>query len=178
MTDRPGVRRSRRRSQAVFLAGFLRRFPCCWLGAPRPWLRSVTTLARTRFSLIRKHLHSGSLAKATRFFQWHQRFSAQYSGPDSFKHASEQAASVVLTLYNSPIPIHSGFFAALDCQHIDDPGYNRARGSAVVLSARIHLEFVTCADRFGCHPPLEQAIQGKDHSRRQSFRWQFPAGSC
>jgi high affinity Mn2+ porin len=32
-------------------------------------------------------------------FQWHPRFSAQYSGPNSFEHASEQAASVVLTLY-------------------------------------------------------------------------------
>src|SRR5580704_9218760 len=32
-------------------------------------------------------------------FQWHPRFSAQYSGPNSLEHASEQAASVVLTLY-------------------------------------------------------------------------------
>ena len=32
-------------------------------------------------------------------FQWHPRFSAQYSGPNSFEHASEQADSVVLTLY-------------------------------------------------------------------------------
>ena len=32
-------------------------------------------------------------------FQWHPRFPAQYSGPNSFDHASEQAASVVLTLY-------------------------------------------------------------------------------
>ena len=32
-------------------------------------------------------------------FQWHPRFSAEYSGPNSFEHASEQAASVVLTLY-------------------------------------------------------------------------------
>jgi high affinity Mn2+ porin len=32
-------------------------------------------------------------------FQWHPRFPAAYSGPNSFEHASEQAASVVLTLY-------------------------------------------------------------------------------
>jgi hypothetical protein len=32
-------------------------------------------------------------------FQWHPRFPAQYNGPNSFEHASEQAASVVLTLY-------------------------------------------------------------------------------
>src|SRR6516164_8709269 len=32
-------------------------------------------------------------------FQWHPRFPAQYSGPHSFEHVSEQAASEVLTLY-------------------------------------------------------------------------------
>ncbi len=32
-------------------------------------------------------------------FQWHPRFHAEYSGPNSFEHASEQAASEVTTLY-------------------------------------------------------------------------------
>ena len=32
-------------------------------------------------------------------FQWHPRFPADYSGPHSFEHASEQAASEVTTLY-------------------------------------------------------------------------------
>jgi high affinity Mn2+ porin len=32
-------------------------------------------------------------------FQWHPRFPAAYNGPNSFEHASEQADSVVLTLY-------------------------------------------------------------------------------
>ena len=32
-------------------------------------------------------------------FQWHPRFPANYSGPNSFEHASEQAASEVTTLY-------------------------------------------------------------------------------
>jgi high affinity Mn2+ porin len=32
-------------------------------------------------------------------FQWHPRFHANYSGPNSFEHASEQAASEVTTLY-------------------------------------------------------------------------------
>jgi high affinity Mn2+ porin len=32
-------------------------------------------------------------------FQWHPRFHAQYSGPHSFYHASEQAVSRVLTLF-------------------------------------------------------------------------------
>jgi hypothetical protein len=33
-------------------------------------------------------------------FQWHQRFGAEYSGPNIFEHASEQADSVVATLYS------------------------------------------------------------------------------
>jgi hypothetical protein len=32
-------------------------------------------------------------------FQWHPSFHAQYSGPNSFEHASEQADSEVATLY-------------------------------------------------------------------------------
>ena len=47
---------------------------------------------------------------------------------------------IMETYYNFPLPIHRGFFAALDCQYIDDPGYNRARGPVVVLSARLHVE--------------------------------------
>ncbi len=42
--------------------------------------------------------------------------------------------------YNFPIPIHSGFFGALDLQYIDNPGYNRARGPVVVPGMRIHIE--------------------------------------
>src|SRR5579884_4239895 len=37
--------------------------------------------------------------QANFIFQWHPRFAAQYSGPNSFERASEQAASEVLTLY-------------------------------------------------------------------------------
>jgi len=47
---------------------------------------------------------------------------------------------IMETYYNFPIPVHSGFFAALDVQYLDDPGYNRARGPVVVLSARLHVE--------------------------------------
>jgi carbohydrate-selective porin OprB len=47
---------------------------------------------------------------------------------------------IMETYYNFPIPLHSGFFAALDIQYFDDPGYNRARGPVVVLGARIHIE--------------------------------------
>src|ERR1700694_4792849 len=34
---------------------------------------------------------------------------------------------IMETYYNFAIPLHSGIFAALDFQYIDDPGYNRAR---------------------------------------------------
>jgi high affinity Mn2+ porin len=47
---------------------------------------------------------------------------------------------IMETYYNFPIPVHSGFFAALDLQYVDNPGYNRARGPVVVLGARIHVE--------------------------------------
>jgi carbohydrate-selective porin OprB len=42
--------------------------------------------------------------------------------------------------YNFPIPVHSGFFAALDLQYIDDPGYNRARGPVIIPGIRLHVE--------------------------------------
>ena len=38
-------------------------------------------------------------AQGNFIFQWHPRFPADYSGPHSFEHASEQAASEVTTLY-------------------------------------------------------------------------------
>ena len=47
---------------------------------------------------------------------------------------------IMESYYNFPIPLHSGLFAAIDCQYIDDPGYNRARGPVVVLGARLHVE--------------------------------------
>jgi len=47
---------------------------------------------------------------------------------------------IMETYYNFPIPVYSGFFAALDLQYIDDPGYNRARGPVLVLGARLHVE--------------------------------------
>ena len=42
--------------------------------------------------------------------------------------------------YNFPIPVHSGFFAALDLQYIDNPGYNRARGPVIIPGIRLHVE--------------------------------------
>jgi high affinity Mn2+ porin len=48
--------------------------------------------------------HSSTLpwwlsAQGNFIFQWHPRFHADYSGPNSFEHASEQAASEVTTVY-------------------------------------------------------------------------------
>jgi carbohydrate-selective porin OprB len=34
-----------------------------------------------------------------------------------------------------------GLFAALDVQHINNPGYNRDRGPVLVPGVRVHLEF-------------------------------------
>ena len=42
--------------------------------------------------------------------------------------------------YSFPIPVHSGFFGALDVQYINNPGYNRDRGPVVVPGIRVHVE--------------------------------------
>jgi carbohydrate-selective porin OprB len=42
--------------------------------------------------------------------------------------------------YNFPIPVHAGFFGALDLQYIDNPGYNRDRGPVIVPGMRLHVE--------------------------------------
>src|ERR1700687_1631973 len=47
---------------------------------------------------------------------------------------------IMETYYNFAIPLHSGIFAALDFQYIDDPGYNRARGPVLIPGARLHVE--------------------------------------
>jgi hypothetical protein len=47
---------------------------------------------------------------------------------------------ILESYYNLPLPIHSGVFAGIDVQYLDDPGYNRARGPVVVTSVRVHVE--------------------------------------
>jgi len=42
--------------------------------------------------------------------------------------------------YNFPIPLHAGFYGAVDLQYIDNPGYNRDRGPVVVPGLRLHVE--------------------------------------
>ncbi|HYK64156.1 MAG TPA: carbohydrate porin [Patescibacteria group bacterium] len=50
------------------------------------------------------------------------------------------AEKIMECYYNFPLPIHPGFYGALDVQYIDNPGYNRARGPVVVPGVRIHVE--------------------------------------
>ncbi|HJU11555.1 MAG TPA: hypothetical protein VJ728_11795, partial [Candidatus Binataceae bacterium] len=60
-------------------------------------------------------------------FQWHPRFPAQYSGPNSFEHASEQAASVILTLYTGLQLTHTSE-ALLDVESAGGSGLSRVLG--------------------------------------------------
>ena len=50
------------------------------------------------------------------------------------------AEKIMECYYNFPIPVHAGFYGALDVQYIDNPGYNRARGPVVVPGLRLHIE--------------------------------------
>jgi high affinity Mn2+ porin len=47
---------------------------------------------------------------------------------------------IMESYYNFPIPVHPGFFGAVDVQYINNPGYNRARGPVVVPGMRLHVE--------------------------------------
>jgi high affinity Mn2+ porin len=50
------------------------------------------------------------------------------------------AEKIMECYYNFPIPVHAGFYGAVDLQYIDNPGYNRARGPVVVPGMRLHVE--------------------------------------
>jgi high affinity Mn2+ porin len=76
----------------------------CVLGAV--FLRCATARAQIRYDSGNDTVfaHSDTLplwlsAQGNYVFQWHPRFHAQYSGPNSFEHASEQAASAIETIY-------------------------------------------------------------------------------
>ncbi len=62
-------------------------------------------------------------------FQWHPRFHASYSGPNSFEHASEQAASVVLTLYTG-LQLTSTTEALVDVESSGGSGLSQVVGLA------------------------------------------------
>jgi hypothetical protein len=60
-------------------------------------------------------------------FQWHPRFPAEYSGPHSFEHASEQAASEVTTLY-SGLQLDPTLEAILDVESAGGSGLSEVLG--------------------------------------------------
>ena len=62
-------------------------------------------------------------------FQWHPRFPAEYSGPHSFEHASEQAASEVTTLY-SGLQLDPTTEAVLDVESAGGSGLSQVLGLA------------------------------------------------
>ena len=62
-------------------------------------------------------------------FQWHPRFPAEYSGPHSFEHASEQAASEVTTLY-SGLELDPTTEAILDVESAGGSGLSEVLGLA------------------------------------------------
>jgi hypothetical protein len=67
-------------------------------------------------------------------FQWHPRFRAQYSGPNSFQHASEQAASLVLTLYTG-LQLTRTTEALVDVESAGGSGLSRVLGLAGFTNA-------------------------------------------
>ncbi len=60
-------------------------------------------------------------------FQWHPRFGADYSGPHSFEHASEQAASEVTTLYTG-LELNPTIEAVLDVESAGGSGLSQVLG--------------------------------------------------
>lgn len=60
-------------------------------------------------------------------FQWHPRFPANYSGPNSFEHASEQAASEVTTLYTG-LELDPSIEAIADFEQAGGSGLSRVMG--------------------------------------------------
>jgi high affinity Mn2+ porin len=58
-------------------------------------------------------------------------------GDDALSYGPEK---IMESYYNFPLPIHSGFFAALDLQYVNNPGYNRDRGPVIIPGLRIHVE--------------------------------------
>ena len=62
-------------------------------------------------------------------FQWHPRFHADYSGPNSFEHASEQAASEVVTLYGG-LQMSPTIEALVDVESAGGSGLSQTLGLA------------------------------------------------
>lgn len=60
-------------------------------------------------------------------FQWHPSFPAQYSGPHSFEHASEQAASEVTTLFTG-FQFDNSMDAIFDVESAGGSGLSQVQG--------------------------------------------------
>src|SRR5271169_4554709 len=69
-------------------------------------------------------------------FQWHPRFAAQYSGPNSFEHAAEQADSVVLTFYTG-LQLSRYTEALVDVESAGGSGLSQALGLAGFTNADV-----------------------------------------
>ena len=68
-------------------------------------------------------------AQGNYIFQWHPRFHADYSGPHSFEHASEQAASAVETVYTG-LRIDPTTEAVADFESASGSGLSGVQGLA------------------------------------------------
>jgi hypothetical protein len=68
-------------------------------------------------------------AQGNYIFQWHPRFHSQYSGPNSFERASEQAVSAVETVYTG-LRIDQNTEAGLDFESAGGRGLGGVRGLA------------------------------------------------
>ncbi|WP_425150644.1 carbohydrate porin [Candidatus Binatus sp.] len=68
-------------------------------------------------------------AQGNVIFQWHPSFHAEYSGPNSFEHASEQAASEVTTLY-SGLVLSPSIEAVADVENAGGSGLSQTLGLA------------------------------------------------
>ncbi len=68
-------------------------------------------------------------AQGNYIFQWHPRFGAKYSGPNSFEHASEQALSAVTTLYTG-LELDPTIETIADLESAGGSGLSRTLGLA------------------------------------------------
>jgi high affinity Mn2+ porin len=73
-------------------------------------------------------------AQGNFIFQWHPRFHAEYSGPHSFEHASEQAASEVVTLYGG-FQMSPTMEALVDVENAGGSGLSQTLGLAGFVNA-------------------------------------------
>ena len=102
----------------------------CRLAAAQPAHAQISY--DTGQDTIFKHSQTSPLwvsGQLNSIFQWHPRFNAQYSGPNSFEHASEQAASIVMTLYGG-LQLSQTTEALVDVESAGGSGLSKVLGIA------------------------------------------------